>query len=109
MCVCMYLFIYVCICVTLPGQTKNDTDLQFGTHTPLDSKDYIILENRAIEEICGNLRDAEVFRHYRPLGSVLRKNKHVLDNHGECLNQISRSIVWSEGARHKHKTRCEQT
>ena len=30
--VCMYLF----ICVTPPGQTENDTDLKFGTHTPLD-------------------------------------------------------------------------
>ena len=27
---------YVFICVTPPGQTKNDTDLKFGTHTPLD-------------------------------------------------------------------------
>ena len=34
--VCMYLFIYECICVTCPGQTKNDTDLEFGTHTSLD-------------------------------------------------------------------------
>ena len=32
MCVC----IYVCICVTSSGQTKSDTDLKFGTHTPLD-------------------------------------------------------------------------
>ena len=22
--------------VTSPGQTKNDTDLKFGTHTPID-------------------------------------------------------------------------
>ena len=28
--VCMYL------CVTPPGQTENDTDLKFGTHTPID-------------------------------------------------------------------------
>ena len=37
---CMYVFIYLCIylfnCVTSPGQTKNDTDLKFGTHTPID-------------------------------------------------------------------------
>ena len=25
-----------CICATPPSQTKNDTDLKFGTHTPLD-------------------------------------------------------------------------
>ena len=25
-----------CICVTPPGQTNNDTDLKFGTHTPID-------------------------------------------------------------------------
>ena len=31
-CVCMAIF----ICVTPPGQTKNDTDLKFGTHTPID-------------------------------------------------------------------------
>ena len=24
----------MCICVTPPGQTKNDTDLKFGTHWP---------------------------------------------------------------------------
>ena len=35
-CIRVYLFIYVCICVTPPGQTKNDTDLKFGTHTPID-------------------------------------------------------------------------
>ena len=28
--------VYVCICVTPPGQMKNDTDLKFGTHTPID-------------------------------------------------------------------------
>ena len=28
--------VFVCICVTPPGQTKNDTDLKFGTHTPID-------------------------------------------------------------------------
>ena len=28
---CMYLF----NCVTPPGQTKNDTELKFGTHTPM--------------------------------------------------------------------------
>ena len=32
--------VYVCICVFIcvmpPGQTKNDTDLKFGTHIPLD-------------------------------------------------------------------------
>ena len=26
----------LCMCVTPPGQTKNDTDLKFGTHTPID-------------------------------------------------------------------------
>ena len=31
-CVCMDVF----ICVAPPGHTKNDTDLKFGTHTPLD-------------------------------------------------------------------------
>ena len=35
----MYVFIYVCVYlfirVTSPGQTKNDTDLKFGTHTLL--------------------------------------------------------------------------
>ena len=34
------VYIYVCICVFMfvrpPGQTKNDRDLKFGTHTPLD-------------------------------------------------------------------------
>ena len=35
-CVCMYLCIYICICVTPPGHTNNDTDLKFGTHTPID-------------------------------------------------------------------------
>ena len=34
--VCVYTYIYVCNCVTPPGQTKNDTDLKFGTHTPVD-------------------------------------------------------------------------
>ena len=28
-------FIYLFICVTLPGKTKNITDLKLGTHTPL--------------------------------------------------------------------------
>ena len=28
--------VYLCMCVTSPGQTKNDTDLKFGTHTPID-------------------------------------------------------------------------
>ena len=32
----MYLFIYVFVCVTSPGHTNNDTDLKFGTHTPID-------------------------------------------------------------------------
>ena len=35
-CLCMYLFIYVFVCVTSPGHTNNDTDLKFGTHTPID-------------------------------------------------------------------------
>ena len=34
--VCMYLCVYLFMCVTPPGQTENDTDLKFGTHTPLD-------------------------------------------------------------------------
>ena len=33
---CVCVFIYVFMCVTSPGQTKNDTDLKFGTHTPID-------------------------------------------------------------------------
>ena len=33
---CICVFIYVCICVTPPGQTKNDTDLKFVTHSPID-------------------------------------------------------------------------
>ena len=28
----------VCVCVTPPGHTKNDTDLNFGTHTPEQEK-----------------------------------------------------------------------
>ena len=39
-CIRVYLFIYVCvylfICDTSLGQTKNDTDMKFGTHTPID-------------------------------------------------------------------------
>ena len=35
-----YFHLHVCVriylCVKPPGQTKNDTDLKFGTHTPLD-------------------------------------------------------------------------
>ena len=31
-CMGMYLF----VCVTSPGHTNNDTDLKFGTHTPID-------------------------------------------------------------------------
>ena len=34
--VCIYVFIYLRICVTPPGQTINDTELKFGTHTPID-------------------------------------------------------------------------
>ena len=30
------IFVYVFISVTSPGQTKNDTDLIFGTHTRID-------------------------------------------------------------------------
>ena len=32
----VFVCIYLCICVTPSGQTKNDTDLEFGTHTPVD-------------------------------------------------------------------------
>ena len=32
--VCVYVFIY--LCVTPPGHTNNDTDLKFGTYTPID-------------------------------------------------------------------------
>ena len=35
-CVCMYLCMYLFVCVTSPGHTNNDTDLKFGTHTPID-------------------------------------------------------------------------
>ena len=31
----MCVFIYGCI-YAWPGQTKNDTDLEFGTHTPIE-------------------------------------------------------------------------
>ena len=34
--VCICVFIYLCNCVTPPSQTKKDTDLKFGTHTPID-------------------------------------------------------------------------
>ena len=30
---CVYLCMVVCICVTPPGQTKNDRDLKFRTHS----------------------------------------------------------------------------
>ena len=30
-----HLYMYLFICVTPPGQTKKNTDLEFGTHTPL--------------------------------------------------------------------------
>ena len=36
MCVCFYLFVHLFMCVTPPGQTKNYTDLKFGTDTLLD-------------------------------------------------------------------------
>ena len=32
-CICVYLCIF---CFKPPGQTKNETDLKFGTHTPID-------------------------------------------------------------------------
>ena len=32
----IYVFIYLFICVTPPGQMKNDTDLKYGTHAPID-------------------------------------------------------------------------
>ena len=35
-CICVCLCIYVFVCVTSPGHTNNDTDLKFGTHTPID-------------------------------------------------------------------------
>ena len=35
-CISLYLFLYVLMYVTPPDQTKNDTDPQFGTHTPID-------------------------------------------------------------------------
>ena len=35
-CVCVYLFIYLFVWVTPPDHTNNDTDLKFGTHTPID-------------------------------------------------------------------------
>ena len=31
-----FTFICVCMRVTSPGQTKNETDLKFGPHTPID-------------------------------------------------------------------------
>ena len=33
---CMRVCVYLFMCVTSPGETKNDTDLKFGTHTPID-------------------------------------------------------------------------
>ena len=36
MCVCFYLFVYLFMCVTPPNQTKNYTDLKFGTDPLLD-------------------------------------------------------------------------
>ena len=30
------VFVYVFMCVTSPGHTNKDTDLKFGTHTPID-------------------------------------------------------------------------
>ena len=33
-CVCLYMYLF--IFVKSPGQTKNDTDLKFGTYTPID-------------------------------------------------------------------------
>ena len=36
-CICVYVSIYVFTCVAPPGLTKNETDLKFGTHTPLDN------------------------------------------------------------------------
>ena len=36
MCVCIQVFINVFIRVTPPGQKKNDTNLKFGTHNPID-------------------------------------------------------------------------
>ena len=32
----MYVFIHLLMCVTSPGQTKNVTDMKFGTYTPID-------------------------------------------------------------------------
>ena len=34
--VCFLLFSLINVCVTPPGQTKNDTDRKFDTHTPID-------------------------------------------------------------------------
>ena len=36
MSVCIYLWGYLFMCVTPRGQTKNDTGLKFGIHTPID-------------------------------------------------------------------------
>ena len=35
-CICVCVCIYLFVCVTSPGHTNNDTDLKFGTHTPID-------------------------------------------------------------------------
>ena len=33
---CVYVFIYLFVCFPPPGYTNNDTDLKFGTYTPID-------------------------------------------------------------------------
>ena len=35
-CICVCLCMYLFVCVTSSGQTKKDTELKFGTHTPID-------------------------------------------------------------------------
>ena len=47
----------VFICVTPPGQTKNDKDLKFGTHTPID-----LIEKRVFFLFRKNCRARWIFR-----------------------------------------------
>ena len=47
MCVCIHL----CMCATPPGQTKNDRNRKFGTHTPLDHTYKVTLRTASLEKL----------------------------------------------------------